>query len=165
MDAGQKQGAQGNEQKITPFLWFNGNIKEAIDFYTSVFKNTKVGSINQLPGPDGKIMTATFTIEGQSFMALDGGPHFSFTPAISFFIRCKTQEEVDDLWDKLSEGGVKERCGWLRDQFGLSWQVIPDALGQLMGDPNPVKSKNVMNAMMQMDKIIIKDLQAAYDKE
>jgi predicted 3-demethylubiquinone-9 3-methyltransferase (glyoxalase superfamily) len=99
------------------------------------------------------------------FMALDGGPLYNFTPAISFFVKCKDQEEVDELWEKLAAGGQKDRCGWLRDQFGLSWQIIPDALGKLLGDSNPVKSRNVMNAMMQMDKIIVKDLQAAYDKE
>ena len=151
------------EQKIVPFLWFNGNVKEALDFYTSVFQHATIKNMNQMP--DGKIMTASFQIEGLEFMALDGGPHFTFSPAISFFVKCKTQEEVDELWEKLSEGGTKDRCGWLKDPFGVSWQIIPDALGQLMGSPNPVKARNVMQAMMQMNKIDIKGLQEAYDKE
>jgi predicted 3-demethylubiquinone-9 3-methyltransferase (glyoxalase superfamily) len=163
-ESGQPEVSTSSGQKITPFLWFDGNVKEALDFYTSIFKRSKIINVNQLPGPEGKIMTATFQIEGLEFMALDGGPHFSFTPAISFFVKCKTQEEVDELWENLSAGGVKERCGWLRDQFGVSWQIIPDALMKLMGDPDPVKARNVMEAMMQMDKIEIHKLQEAYDK-
>ena len=115
------------KNKITPFLWFDGNIEEAINFYTSVFKNTKVSSSRR--GPDGKVFTATFEIEGQEFMALNGGPMYTFSPAVSFFVDCKTQEEVDELWEQLSEGGEKQRCGWLKDKFGLSWQIIPDTLG------------------------------------
>ncbi len=163
--AGTQEVTTSSGQKITPFLWFNGNVKEALDFYTSVFKRAKVIDVNQLEGPGGKIMTATFQLEGVEFMALDGGPHYKFTPAISFFVKCKTQEEVDDLWSQLLVGGREDRCGWLTDQFGVSWQIIPDALGQLLGDPNPVKAKNVMNAMLQMVKIDIKGLQDAYDKE
>ena len=150
-------------QKITPFLWFNGNIEEAINFYTSVFKNVTTSGLNRMP--DGRIMTATFNIEGQEFYALDGGPMYQFTEAISFFINCETQEEVDYLWEKLSEGGSKSRCGWLKDKFGLSWQVIPSALGKLMGDPDRTKANRVMQAMMKMDKIDIKGLQDAYDNK
>lgn len=151
------------KSKITPFLWFNGNIEEAIELYTSVFKNTKVGGLQRMG--DGKIVTATFELEGQKFMALDGGPMYSFTPAVSMFVNCETQEEVDELWDKLLVGGRADRCGWLVDKFGLSWQIIPTALGRLMHTPDPIKSKRVMDAMLKMNKIIIKDLQAAYDGE
>ncbi len=149
------------QQKITPFLWFNGNVEEALNFYTSVFKNSKVVNVRRM---GGKIFTATFQLEGLEFMALDGGPHYSFTPAVSFFVKCKTQEEVDDLWEKLSAGGRKDRCGWLVDPFGVSWQIIPDALGQLLGDPDPVKSKRVLDAMLQMTKIDISKLKEAYEK-
>jgi predicted 3-demethylubiquinone-9 3-methyltransferase (glyoxalase superfamily) len=149
--------------KITPFLWFNGNLTEAIKFYQSVFKNVKVISSNNI---DGKVFTATFEIEGQRFMALDGGPMFQFTEATSFFVSCKTQEEVDDLWGKLTaDGGQESRCGWLKDKFGLSWQIIPDVLGELLHSVNPQRSQRVMQAMMKMNKIIIKDLQAAYNHE
>ncbi len=146
-------------QKITPFLWFDGRVEEAVNFYTSVFKNSKVISLHQI---GDKMFTATFELEGLKFIALDGGPHYSFTPAISLFVNCNTQEEVDELWDKLLEGGEPSRCGWLQDKFGLSWQIIPEALGRLMGDPDPAKSQRVMQAMMKMDKIIIKDLEEAY---
>ncbi len=156
-------------QKITPFLWFNGNIEEAINFYTSVFKNTKVHNVHRIGGNSAdnktKIMTATFEIEGQQFMALDGGPHYSFTPAISFFVNCKDQAEVDELWTKLTDGGEESRCGWLVDKFGLSWQIIPEALGRLMGDPDRARANRVMQAMMQMDKIDVAKLQEAYDKQ
>jgi predicted 3-demethylubiquinone-9 3-methyltransferase (glyoxalase superfamily) len=152
-----------NSQKITPFLWFNGNVAEAIDLYTSVFKNTKVLFANKM---GDKIMTAKIQLEGQDFMMLDGGPHYSFTPAVSFFVDCKTQEEVDDLWGKLlADGGKPDRCGWLKDKFGLSWQIIPDTLGKLLYDKNPIKARNVMNAMMQMEKIDIQQLKDAYEKE
>lgn len=149
-------------QKITPFLWFNGNIEEAMNFYTSIFKNGKILNIHRVGGVKGKMLTATFELEGQKFMALDGGPMFKFTEAISFFVSCKTQEEVDFFWEKLSAGGEKSRCGWLKDKFGLSWQIIPDALGKLMGDPDPVKAKRMMDAMMQMNKIEIKGLEKAH---
>jgi predicted 3-demethylubiquinone-9 3-methyltransferase (glyoxalase superfamily) len=152
-------------QKITPFLWFDGKAEEAANFYTSIFKNSKVGRITRYgeagPGPKGTAMSVTFQIEGQEFMALNGGPQFKFTEAISFFVNCETQEEVDDLWEKLSAGGEKGRCGWLKDKFGLSWQIIPSALGQMLGDKDPEKSKRVMQAMLQMNKIDIKALKRA----
>ena len=155
-------------QKITPFLWFNGQAEEAMHFYVSIFKNSKILSVTRYgdagPGPKGSVMSATFQLEGQEFMALNGGPHFSFTPAISMFVNCETQEEVDEFWEKLSAGGSKERCGWLKDKYGLSWQIIPSALGKLMGDKNPAKAKSVMNAMLQMNRIDIKTLQQAYDQ-
>ena len=155
-------------QKITPFLWFDGQAEEAMKFYTSIFKNTKTGSVSRYgdagPGPKGSVMSATFELEGQKFMALNGGPHFKFTPAISFFVNCETQQEVDELWEKLSAGGAKNRCGWLTDKFGVSWQIIPTALGELLGDKDPEKSKRVMQAMLQMEKIDIAGLRQAYDQ-
>jgi len=154
-------------QKITPFLWFDGNAEEAMNFYVSIFKNSKVGRISRYgdagPGPKGTVMSVTFQLEGQEFMALNGGPHFSFSPAISLFVSCETQEEVDELWEKLSASGKKEKCGWLKDKYGLSWQIIPATLGQLMQDKDPERSKRVMNAMLQMDKIEIKKLKQAYE--
>jgi predicted 3-demethylubiquinone-9 3-methyltransferase (glyoxalase superfamily) len=154
-------------QKITPFLWFNGNAEEAVNFYVSIFKDSKVVRMSRCgdagPGPKGSVMSATFQIEGQDFHALNGGPQFTFSQAISFFVSCETQEEVDDLWDKLSAGGEKQRCGWLKDKYGLSWQIIPTALGRLLGDKDPAKSGRVMQAMMKMDKIDISGLQKAYD--
>jgi len=150
-------------QKITPFLWYNGQVEEAVNFYTSIFKKSKILSMNRMP--DGKVMTSTFQLEGQDFMALDGGPQFKFTPAISFFVDCKTQEEVDELWEKLSVGGRKDRCGWLQDKFGLSWQIIPTALGELMYDKDPAKSQRVMQAMLKMTKIEIKKLEEAYNSK
>ena len=155
-------------QKITPFLWFDGKAQEAMEFYTSIFKNSKVVSVSRYgdagPGPKGTVMSAIFELEGQRFYALNGGPQFHFTPAISFFVNCETQPEVDALWEKLSAGGSKEQCGWLKDQFGVSWQIIPSILGELLGDKDPVKSGRVMQAMMQMSKIDIKGLQQAYDR-
>ena len=155
-------------QKITPFLWFDNNAEEAMNFYTSIFKNSKIGGVTRYgeagPGPKGTVMTGTFFLEGQEFIVLNGGPLFKFTEAVSFVVDCQTQEEVDKFWDKLSEGGEKSRCGWLKDKFGLSWQVVPSILSQLLGDKDPEKSKRVMNAMMKMDKIVIKDLQNAYDQ-
>jgi predicted 3-demethylubiquinone-9 3-methyltransferase (glyoxalase superfamily) len=149
-------------QKITPFLWFDGNAEEAISFYTSIFKDAKPGNLHRLP--DGQIITGSFQLHGQDFMVLNGGPMFKFTPAISFFVNCETQEEVDELWNKLlAGGGVEERCGWLKDKFGLSWQIIPSALGKLMGDKDPQKGKRVMDAMLTMKKINIQQLQDAYD--
>ena len=132
-----------------------------MNFYTSVFKNAKI--LNARPGPDGKIMTGTIEIEGQQFMLLNAGPQFKFSEAISFFVNCETQEEVDELWDKLSAGGEQSRCGWLKDKFGLSWQIIPSALGKLLGDPDPAKAGHVMQAMLGMSKIEIADLKRAYD--
>jgi predicted 3-demethylubiquinone-9 3-methyltransferase (glyoxalase superfamily) len=155
-------------QKITPFLWFNGNAEEAMNFYVSVFKNSKIVNVRRYgdagPGPKGTVMTGTFQIDGQEFFALNGGPQYSFTPAISFFVNCETQEEVDELWEKLSAGGRKDRCGWLQDKYGLSWQIIPSALGKMLGDKNPKKANSVMQAMLQMDKIDIQKLKQAYDQ-
>jgi len=152
-------------QKITPFLWFDGNAEEAANFYISIFKNSKMGKISRYgdagPGPKGSAMSVTFQIEGQEFFALNGGPQFKFTPAISFFVNCETQQEVDDLWEKLSAGGRTDRCGWLQDKFGLSWQIIPTVLGQLLGDKDPQRAKRAMQAMLQMTKIDIKKLQQA----
>jgi predicted 3-demethylubiquinone-9 3-methyltransferase (glyoxalase superfamily) len=154
-------------QKVTPFLWFNDKAEEAMNFYVSIFKNSKVVGVSRYgdagPGPKGAAMVATFEIEGQQFHALNGGPQFTFSPAISFLISCKTQQEVDEFWEKLSEGGKKNRCGWLRDKYGLSWQVVPKILGELMQDKDPEKSKRVMQAMLQMDKIDIEGLERAYE--
>ena len=155
-------------QKITPFLWFDGKAEEAMNFYVSIFKNSKVGRVTRYgdtgPGPKGSVMSATFQLEGQEFFALNGGPQFQFTPAISFFVNCETQQEVDELWEKLSAGGEKNRCGWLRDKYGVSWQIIPTALGEMLGDKNRAKANRVMKAMLQMDKIDIKDLKQAYEQ-
>lgn len=155
-------------QKITPFLWFNDQAEEAMNFYVSLFRNSKILMLRRYgkegPGPEGTVMTGTFQLEGQEFMALNGGPHFSFTPAISLFVNCQTQEEVDELWDKLSAGGAPNQCGWLQDKYGVSWQVIPTALGELLGDRNPAKAGAVMKAMLQMRKIDIKSLQEAHDQ-
>ena len=152
-------------QSITPFLWFDGRAEEAMNFYVSIFKNSKVGKVSRYgdagPGPKGSVMSATFTLDGQDFYALNGGPMYKFTPAISFFINCETQAEVDNFWDKLSEGGRTDRCGWLQDKFGLSWQVVPSALGRLLGDKDPERSKRAMMAMMQMTKIDIAALEKA----
>jgi predicted 3-demethylubiquinone-9 3-methyltransferase (glyoxalase superfamily) len=149
-------------QKITPFLWFDGKVEEAVNFYTSVFKNSKIVSANKL---GSKTMTATFVLEGQQFMALDGGPMYTFTPAISFFVNCTTQEEVDELWENLSAGGEKSRCGWLKDKYGVSWQIIPAVLGELLYSKDPAKAQRVMHAMMQMSKIDIAGLKQAYEQE
>ena len=156
-------------QKITPFLWFDGNAEEAMNLYVSVFKNSKVVSVTRYgeagPGPKGTVMAATFELEGQQFYALNGGPQYKFTPAISLFVSCETQQEVDELWNKLSTDGHKDRCGWLQDKYGLSWQIIPSVLGKMLGDKNPRKSQNVMKAMLQMDKIDIGKLKQAYEQE
>lgn len=153
-------------QKITPFLWFDDKAEEAANFYVSIFKNSKIETVSRYgdagPGPKGSVMIVQFQLEGQRFTALNGGPIFHFTPAISLLVDCQTQEEVDDLWQKLSAGGRPDRCGWLQDKFGLSWQIIPSALGKLMSDPDPEKSNRVMQAMLQMDKIDIKRLEQAY---
>ena len=154
-------------QKITPFLWFDDSAEEAMNFYTSVFKNSKIGRIARYgdsgPGPKGTVMTATFELEGQEFMALNGGPQFKFTEAVSFFVNCETQKEVDELWGKLSEGGETGRCGWLKDKFGLSWQIIPSALGKMLNDADAARSQRVMKAMLRMDKIDIAVLKDAYE--
>jgi predicted 3-demethylubiquinone-9 3-methyltransferase (glyoxalase superfamily) len=152
-------------QKITPFLWFNDQAEEAMNFYVSIFKKSKVGTVTRYgdagPGPKGKVMSATFTLEGQEFMALNGGPQYTFTPAISLFVNCDTQEEVDDLWNRLSAGGKPGRCGWLEDKFGLSWQIIPTILGRLLNSPDRARAQRVMQVMLRMDKIDIKQLQEA----
>jgi predicted 3-demethylubiquinone-9 3-methyltransferase (glyoxalase superfamily) len=156
-------------QKITPFLWFDDKAEEAMNFYVSIFKNSKAGTITRYgeagPGPKGTAMSVTFQLDGQDFSALNGGPMFKFTEAISFFVKCETQQEVDELWEKLSAGGEKSRCGWLKDKFGLSWQIIPSMLGKMLGDKDPAKAKRVMEAMLRMDKIDISRLEQAYDGE
>jgi predicted 3-demethylubiquinone-9 3-methyltransferase (glyoxalase superfamily) len=156
-----------NEMKgITPFLWFDGKAEEAARFYTSIFKNSKIGTVNRYgdhgPGPKGTVMIATFQINGQEFIALNGGPQFKFSPAISFMVNCETQEEVDNFWEKLSEGGQKMQCGWLQDKFGVSWQIVPTALAKLMSDPDREKTSRVMQALMQMTKIDIQGLERAF---
>ena len=156
-------------QKITPFLWFDTQAEEAANFYISIFKNSKLGEIRQYgdagPRPKGMVLTVTFLIEGQEFVALNGGPNYKFTPAISLFVNCETQQEVDELWDKLTAGGGEVECGWLRDKYGLSWQIIPTALLELMQDKDPAKSQRVFKAMLQMTKIDIEGLQRAYRGE
>jgi predicted 3-demethylubiquinone-9 3-methyltransferase (glyoxalase superfamily) len=153
-------------QKITPFLWYDGRAEEAANFYTSIFNNSKIVSLTRYgdagPGPKGSVMSVIFQLEGQDFYALNGGPMFQFTPAISFFVNCQTQAEVDELWEKLSVGGRKDRCGWLQDKFGVSWQIIPRHLSEMLADKDPAKSQRVMQAMMQMEKIDIEGLKRAY---
>ena len=155
-------------QKIVTFLWFNDNAEEAMNFYVSIFKNSKVVGVTRYgdagPGPKGKVMTATFQLAGQELYALNGGPHFKFTEAISLFVNCETQQEVDELWEKLSAGGQQSQCGWLKDKYGLSWQIVPTILGKLLGDKDAKKANSVMQAMLQMKKIDIKGLQQAYDR-
>jgi predicted 3-demethylubiquinone-9 3-methyltransferase (glyoxalase superfamily) len=152
-------------QKITTFLTFNDQAEEAVKLYTSVFKNSKVLSTSRYgdagPGPKGTMMSATFQLEGQQFMALNGGPTFTFAQAISLFVNCETQAEIDELWEKLSEGGEKGRCGWLTDRFGVSWQIVPSVLGKLLTDQDAEKAKRVMAAMLQMRKLDIAGLQQA----
>jgi predicted 3-demethylubiquinone-9 3-methyltransferase (glyoxalase superfamily) len=154
-------------QKITPFLWFDNQAEQAVHFYASVFRNAKVGKVARYgeagPGPAGSVMVATFEIEGLAFTALNGGPNFKFTPAVSFVIDCKSQAEVDYFWEKLAEGGRTDQCGWLQDRFGLSWQVTPTVLIEMLNDPDPAKSQRVMAAMMQMTKIEIPKLHEAYE--
>jgi predicted 3-demethylubiquinone-9 3-methyltransferase (glyoxalase superfamily) len=157
---------QPRNQKITTFLWFDNNAEEAAKFYTSVFKNSKILATTHYgdagPGPKGSVMTVDFVLDGERFSALNGGPNFKFTEAISLMVHCKTQEEVDYFWEKLSsEGGEKVECGWLKDKFGLSWQVTPDILLELLQDPDEQKTQRVMKAMMQMKKIDIKQLEQA----
>jgi len=159
-------------QKITPFLWFDNQAEEAMNFYTSIFKNSKTGAVSRygeegakMSGiPAGAVMTVAFQLDGQDFIALNGGPHFKFTEAVSFVVNCETQEEVDEFWEKLSAGGEKSRCGWLKDKFGLSWQIVPTALGKMMQDKDGAKSKRVMQALMQMDKLDIQRLKQAYEQ-
>ncbi|KRF03771.1 3-demethylubiquinone-9 3-methyltransferase [Paenibacillus sp. Soil766] len=149
-------------QKISPFLWFDGNAEEAMNFYTSIFSDSQIESINR-SGPEGKVISGTFLLGGMRYMALNGGPHFKFTPALSLYVNCESQEEVNTLWEKLSEGGEPQRCGWVKDKFGLSWQIIPTILGELLNAKDPVKAARVMNAMLGMQKIDISALKQAYE--
>ena len=149
-------------QKITPFLWFDNNAEEAMEFYTSIFKDSQVRSVHRI---GDSILTATFDLNGQEFMVLNGGPRFKFTEAISLFVKCENQQEVDDYWNKLVDGGQPQQCGWVKDKFGLSWQIIPNALGELIGDKDPAKSQRVLEAMLQMKKIDVAQLQAAHAGE
>jgi len=160
-------------QKITPFLWFDNQAEEAVNFYTSIFKNSKIKSVARYGEagaeasgrPKGTVMTIAFQLDGQEFAALNGGPHFTFSPAISFVVNCETQDEVDKLWEKLSEGGEKGQCGWLKDKYGVSWQIVPTVLGEMLQDKDPKKSEKVMEALLQMDKIDIKTLKQAYEQQ
>ena len=159
-------------QKITPCLWFNNQAEDAAKFYASIFKNSKIGDMTRygeagakVSGrPKGSVMTVTFEIEGQEFVALNGGPHFTFSEAISLMVRCETQKEIDEMWEKLSQGGEKGQCGWLKDKYGLSWQIVPSILGQLLQDKDAEKANRVMTAMMKMDKLDIAGLKRAYDR-
>jgi len=161
-------------QKITPFLWFDSNAEEAVNFYVSIFKNSKLGKVTRYNEasskaagrPEGSVMTMEFQLEGQSFTAINGGPHFKFTEAISFVVDCETQEEVDYFWNKLTaDGGQESQCAWLKDKYGLSWQIVPRVLIEMIGDKDPQKAQRVMEAMLQMKKIDIATLQRAYDGE
>ncbi|MGH9449439.1 MAG: VOC family protein [Terriglobia bacterium] len=156
-------------QKITPFLWFNGRAEEAAEFYTSIFRNSKLGRITRYgdagPGPKGTVMVAGFQIEGQEFMALNGGPQFTFSAAISFVVNCETQEEIDHFWEKLSEGGEKIECGWLQNKYGASWQIVPTILGELLQSEDAGKSKRAMEAMLKMKKLNINGLKQAYESQ
>jgi predicted 3-demethylubiquinone-9 3-methyltransferase (glyoxalase superfamily) len=155
--------------KITPFLWFNDQAEEAVAFYAAIFKDSKVGSVSRYgeggPAPAGRVMTVEFQLAGQDFIALNGGPYFTFTPAISFFVTCATQAEVDAYWEQLSEGGEKEQCGWLKDKYGVSWQIVPAALGEMLGDPDAERARRVTQAMLQMTKLDIAALRRAYEQE
>ncbi|MEA2722199.1 MAG: hypothetical protein QOJ39_4063 [Candidatus Eremiobacteraeota bacterium] len=154
--------------KITPFLWFDGKAEEAANFYVSLFENSKIHNRSEYsedtPGEAGTVMTVQFELDGQEFIALNGGPHYTFTPAVSFSIDCASQAEVDHFWDRLSEGGQTSQCGWLQDKYGLSWQVVPSVLPELLMDDNDAKSDAVMQAMLKMTKLDIATLQEAYDR-
>jgi len=160
-------------QKITPFLWFDDKAEEAAKFYVSIFKNSRIGSISRYGDsgakasgrPKGTVMTVAFQLDGQEFVALNGGPHFKFTEAISLVVNCETQQEVDELWDKLSEGGAKNPCGWLKDKYGLSWQIVPTVLIKMMQDKDAEGANRVMQAILQMDKLDIKLLEQAYNRK
>jgi predicted 3-demethylubiquinone-9 3-methyltransferase (glyoxalase superfamily) len=149
------------KQKVTPFLWFDNQAEEAARYYTSIFPNSKLDGLDDDPDANESVMSVTFELEGQQFIALNGGPHFTFTPAISFFVRCENQTEVDELWEKLSAGGEKGRCGWLKDKYGVSWQIVPAVLGELLDDEDEQKAQRVMNAMLEMNKLDIRGLQEA----
>lgn len=155
-------------QKITPFLWFDDQAEEAMNFYVSIFKNSKVGKVTRYgdagPGRKGSVMSVTFELNGQEFYALNGGPVFKFNQAISFFVSCETQPEIDEFWEKLSAGGNKDQCGWLQDKYGLSWQIVPTILGTLLGDPDRAKAKRVMEAMLKMHKLDIATLKQAHEQ-
>jgi predicted 3-demethylubiquinone-9 3-methyltransferase (glyoxalase superfamily) len=155
-------------QTITPLLWFDGQAEEAMNFYVSIFKDAKVVSLSRYgkagPGPQGTVMTASFELFGQSFLAINGGPQFKFSPAIAFMVNCETQAEIDHYWEKLSEGGEEQRCGWLKDKYGTSWNIVPSVLGPMMQDKDPARSSRVMNAMLQMIKLDIAGLQRAYEQ-
>jgi predicted 3-demethylubiquinone-9 3-methyltransferase (glyoxalase superfamily) len=150
-------------QKIRPFLWFDGKAEEAMNFYISIFKNSKIVNVSR-SGAEGRVSGCTFQLDGHEFIALNGGPQFTFSPAISFFVNCEMQPEVDELWEKLSEGGEKGRCGWLKDKYGVSWQVSPSVLGKMLQDSDAMKAKRVAKAMLQMGKIDINALKQAYDQ-
>ena len=160
-------------QKITPFLWFDDQAEEAVKFYVSLFKNSKIGGITRFDEagaaasgrPKGSVMTVEFQLEGQEFTALNGGPNFKFTEAVSFVVNCDTQEEVDRFWGKLSEGGKESQCGWLKDRYGLSWQVVPTVLTEMIQDKDPAKAKRVMEAMLKMHKLDIRTLKQAYEQQ
>jgi predicted 3-demethylubiquinone-9 3-methyltransferase (glyoxalase superfamily) len=153
--------------KITPFLWFTDQAEEAMNFYVSIFKNSKVVAVTRYgdagPGPKGSVMTASFQLDGQEFTALNGGPQFTFTPAISFVVHCETQEEVDEYWEKLGAGGSDQQCGWLKDKYGLSWQIVPKALTTMLQDGDPERKKRVVNALMKMQKLDVERLKQAYE--
>ncbi len=153
---------------ISPHLWFDNQAEEAANFYVSVFENSRIVNVSRYseagPAPAGTVMTVTFELDGQEFMALNGGPEFKFSEAISFFVHCETQEEIDRLWERLSEGGEKQVCGWLKDKYGLSWQIVPTILGGMLQDGDPEKANRVMQAVLQMTKLDIKGLQAAYEQ-
>jgi predicted 3-demethylubiquinone-9 3-methyltransferase (glyoxalase superfamily) len=155
-------------QKIVPFLWFDAQAEEAANFYTSIFKNSKIGNVVRFAesahGVEGTVMTVAFQLDGQEFVALNGGPEFAFTPAISFYVNCNTQEEVDEFWEKLSEGGEKGQCGWLKDKYGVSWQIVPTVLGEMLQNQDAEKSRRVMNAILKMEKIEIEKLKLAYEQ-
>jgi predicted 3-demethylubiquinone-9 3-methyltransferase (glyoxalase superfamily) len=154
-------------QKITPFLWYNSNAEEAVELYTKAFKNSRVHTVTRNdksgPGPEGTVMTIAFELDGQSFLALNGGPMFSFTEAVSFVVSCENQQEIDHFWNTLSEGGEKQRCGWLKDKFGLSWQIVPANFGELVSSGDAEKTQRVMQAMMGMDKMDMEVLERAFE--
>ena len=155
-------------QKITPFLWFDGKAEEAARFYVSIFKNSKIVGISrygeQGPGPKGSVMVITFQLDGQEFCGLNGGPQFTFSPAISFAVNCKTQSEIDELWEKLSEGGKKQQCGWVTDKYGVSWQIVPSNLGEMLHGAEAEKTDRVMKAVLQMNKLDMEGMKQAYEQ-
>jgi len=156
-------------QKISPCLWFDGKAEEAMNFYTAIFKDSRITSVmrhgDARPGPKGSVLATIFTLQGQEFIALNGGPMFTFSPAISLFVRCETQVEIDDYWARLSDGGEEQQCGWLRDKFGVSWQIVPTLLHALLQDADPKKAKRVMEAMLKMVKLDIALLKQAYEQD